>query len=292
MRRRYLISIFLLAALWGSDFMFIKIGIQSINPAVFVSLRFLIGSAYLFLIIKLRKINLRIKKQDFIIVLLAAIFDTFLPQILISNGERTVASGITSIILSSSPIFTFILAHFLLKDEKITLYKMFFVITGFVGVLIIFLKELYSGSNGFLVSGLVLIVLASISYGFGVILLKKLGDRIDSIKSCFLLVFTSFLFSVPTSIISNGYSKTNFTLQSTLSLIFVGIALQGFGYNFFFESIKRFGAGKASYVGYLVPLFGVIYGSIFLKESIAINVLIGGLLIILSAYFIEKGKIS
>ena len=290
MRKSYLLTIFFLAMLFGSDFMFIKIGISSINPSLFTSLRFLIASVSLLIFIKIKKINIKLETKDFVIVIFAALFDTFLPQMLISHGEKSVASGITSIILSSSPIFTFLLAHFLLKDEKITFYKMFFVITGFVGVLIIFLKELFNGQHSFLLSGLILIILASLSYGLGVILLKKLGDRIDSVKSCFYLIATSFFLSLPFSIFSKGFSATKLTLPSTLALIFVGIALQGFGYTFFFESIKKFGASKASYLGYLVPLFGMLYGSIFLKESLTIFVLLGAGLIIFSAYFIERNK--
>ncbi len=290
MKKSYLISIFLLAALWGSDFMFIRIGVSSINPSVFATLRFLIASIYLFALLRWRKIDLTIRKQDLLLIGMTAFFDTFLPQMLISHGETSVASGITSIILSSSPIFTFVLAHFFLKDEKLTPYKVFFIITGFAGVLIIFLRELISGSNSFLVSGLVLITLASISYGFGVIMLKKLGERIETLKSCFFLVFTGFVLSLPVSIATGGFSSSTFKIGPTLSLIFAGIALQGFAYTFFFESIGKFGASKTSYVGYLVPLFGVLYGSLFLKETLTINALAGGALIIASAYFIEKGK--
>jgi len=229
-----------------------------------------------------------LSSQEFSIMLLAAVFDTLLPMIFLSYGERSVASGITSVILSSSPIFTFLLAHFLIKDEKITFYKMIFVITGFAGVIIIFLKELVSEQNAFLLSGLILITLASLSFGIGFILLKKLGDRVDAIKSCFYLVITSFFLSIPFLLISKGFSNTRFTLPSTASLLFVGIVLQGFVYPYFFQTIKLFGASKASYLSYFISITGMIYGSVFLKESLTINVLIGASLIILSAYFIER----
>lgn len=288
MRKSYILNILLLAAIWGSDFMFIKIGVSSIHPLLFTSLRFLIASVCLLILVKLNKIDLKINLKDTTIVFLAAFFDTFLPQVLVSTGEKTVASGITSVILSSSPLFTFLLAHFMLKDEKITLYKLVFVITGFFGVIIIFMKEVFSPQNGFVFSGLVLITLASISYGLGVILLKQLGERMDTLKSCFYLVFTGFVLSIPFVFSSKAISQSKFLLSSTLSLIYAGAILQGFAYAFFFSAIKRFGAAKTSYLGYLVPLFGIFYGAVFLKEIISINVLIGGILIVLSAYFIEK----
>lgn len=288
MKKSYILNITLLALILGSDFMFIKIGVSSINPSLFSTLRFLFASIYLFILLKIKKIDLKLSPQEFSIMLLAAIFDTLLPMIFLSYGERSVASGITSVILSSSPIFTFLLAHFLIKDEKITFYKMIFVITGFAGVIIIFLKELISEQNAFLLSGLILITLASLSFGIGFILLKKLGDRVDAIKSCFYLVITSFFLSIPFLLISKGFSNTRFTLPSTASLLFVGIVLQGFVYPYFFQTIKLFGASKASYLSYFISITGMIYGSVFLKESLTINVLIGASLIILSAYFIER----
>ena len=288
MKKSYILNITLLALILGSDFMFIKIGVSSINPSLFSTLRFLFASIYLFILLKIKKIDLKLSSQEFSIMLLAAIFDTLLPMIFLSYGERSVASGITSVILSSSPIFTFLLAHFLIKDEKITFYKMIFVITGFAGVIIIFLKELISEQNAFLLSGLILITLASLSFGIGFILLKKLGDRVDAIKSCFYLVITSFFLSIPFLLISKGFSNTRFTLPSTASLLFVGIVLQGFVYPYFFQTIKLFGASKASYLSYFISITGMIYGSVFLKESLTINVLIGASLIILSAYFIER----
>jgi drug/metabolite transporter (DMT)-like permease len=288
MKKSYILNITLLALILGSDFMFIKIGVSSINPSLFSTLRFLFASIYLFILLKIKKIDLKLSSQEFSIMLLAAVFDTLLPMTFLSYGERSVASGITSVILSFSPIFTFLLAHFLIKDEKITFYKMIFVITGFAGVIIIFLKELVSEQNAFLLSGFILITLASLSFGIGFILLKKLGNRVDAIKSCFYLVITSFFLSIPFLLISKGFSNTRFTLPSTASLLFVGIVLQGFVYPYFFQTIKLFGASKASYLSYFISITGMIYGSVFLKESLTINVLIGASLIILSAYFIER----
>ena len=289
MNKKYIPTLLILASLWGSDFMFIKIGVSSIHPSLFTSLRFLIAGITLFIFLKIKRYSFKIELKDVLFIILIAIVDVYLPQILISLGERNIASGITSVILSSSPIFTFLLAHLLLKDEKITLYKLFFVILGFLGVFIIFYKELIN-SNEFVLINFIFILLASITYGLGVILLKKLSAKIDAYLSCFYLVLFAFFISIPFVIFSKGLTNSNFRISSTLSLLFVGIVLQAFAYTFFLNAIRKFGASKTSYVGYLVPIFSIIYGSIFLKEVISINLFIGGFLILLSAYFIERGS--
>lgn len=288
MIKKYIPSMILLAALWGSDFMFIKIGVSSIPPSIFTSLRFLIATITLFIFLKLKRISLRIDFSSFIFIFLISLIDVYLPQILISTGEKYIASGLTSLILSSSPIFTFIFAHIFLKDEKLNLSKILFVLLGFFGVFIIFYREIIQ-SDKLILKGLILIILASIFYGLGVILLKKISLKHSVFLSCFYLVLFGFLISIPYFLTT----KVNFSqikLSSILSLFYVGIILQSFAYTFFLGSIRKFGASKTSFVGYIVPVFGIIYGVIFLKESININTLLGGGLIILSVYLVKKIK--
>lgn len=287
MRKKYIFTLFLLAAAWGSDFMFIKVGITTIAPSLFTSLRFLLAMITLFIFIKFKKLSLKISVKDLNFIVLISIIDVYLPQILITSGEKSVESSIASIILSSSPIFTFIFAHLFLEDEKINLYKFLFIIFGFIGVLIIFYDKLID-ANKFTLTGLILITLASISYGLGVILLKKINSRINIFTSCFYLNLFAFFISIPIVIIFNGIKISAFDLKSILSQLYVGIVLQAFSYTFFLNAIRNFGASDASYVGYLVPFFSIIYGFIFLKEILTMNIFIGALLIILSAYFIER----
>jgi len=289
MNKKYISTLLILASLWGSDYMFIKIGISSIHPSLFTSLRFLIASIVFFVFLKIKKVSFKIPLKDLLFIFFISLIDVYLPQILTTTGEKTVASGITSVILSSSPIFTFIFAYFFLKEEKINFYKIFFVILGFLGVFIIFYKELLN-SNEFVITGFILILLASIAYAVGLILLKKLNNKIDVYLSCFYLVLFAFFISIPFTILSNGVTNSNFKISSVLALFYNGIVLQAFTYAFFLNTVRIFGASRTAYVGYFMPIFSIIYGSIFLKEALTINIFVGGALILLSAYLIEKGS--
>ncbi len=276
-----------LAALWGSDFMFIKIGITSIHPSLFTSLRFLVALVSLLIFLLINKISLKIDFKNLFFIFIISLVDVYIPQILISTGVKYVSSGLTSLILSSSPIFTFIFAHILLKDEKINFNKILFVLIGFLGVFIIFYKEVIQNDE-FILLGLILIILASISYGFGVILLKKISLSVSVILTCFYLILFGFLISIPYVLTMKNLNLREIKISSILSLIYVGTVLQSFAYTFFISSIRKFGASKTSFVGYIIPIFGVLYGVLFLKEKVTVNILIGGFLIILSVYFIER----
>lgn len=287
MNKKYLYSMIFLAALWGSDFMFIKIGITSIHPSLFTSLRFLVALVSLLIFLLINKISLKIDFKNLFFIFIISLVDVYIPQILISTGVKYVSSGLTSLILSSSPIFTFIFAHILLKDEKINFNKILFVLIGFLGVFIIFYKEVIQNDE-FILLGLILIILASISYGFGVILLKKISLSVSVILTCFYLILFGFLISIPYVLTIKNLNLREIKISSILSLIYVGTVLQSFAYTFFISSIRKFGASKTSFVGYIIPIFGVLYGVLFLKEKVTVNILIGGFLIILSVYFIER----
>lgn len=285
-KENFTLNILLLSILWGFDYILIKVGIVGFSPYLFVTFKLLIGAISIFFILKINKTEFKTIKGFIFLVFLASFFDTFLPQILISLGERSIPSSLTSILLSSSPIFTFLLASFF-ANEKFSLKSFLIFLLGFLGVVVIFGSEFFRVSILDYKLNLILILFASISYAFGVIFLKKLSNHLDPFLSSFYLMIFGTIFSIVTIFIfpNSIYFQPN--LKSVVSLLIAGIVLNGFGYAYFFFAISKFGAQRASFVGYLVPFFATIYGIIFLHEQLRITTIIGGAIIILSSYLLN-----
>ncbi|MGB9769498.1 MULTISPECIES: DMT family transporter [Caldisericum] len=280
-------SILSLSLIWGSDYILIKIIIKSFHPILFVSLKLLIGAISIFIILKfILKRNIIFEKNALIFVLSAAFFDTFLPQILISFGERTVPSYIASLLLASSPIFALIFS-ILFTNEKLNYKLVPYFLFGFLGVFFIFFNEFIKAKISINILNLLLVAFASISYAIGVILLKKVSSFMDAFTSSFYLMIFGFLFSL-IAIPIFKLPAPDFTYQSIFALIFAGVVLNGIGYAYFFYAISKFGAGKSSFVGYLVPFFSTLYGTLLLKEKLTIYAVLGGILILISSYFINR----
>lgn len=290
-KENFTFNILILSLLWGSDYILIKIIIRSFHPILFVTFKLLIGALSIFMILKfILKRNIVFVRNALVFVLFAAFFDTFLPQVLISFGERTVPSYIASLMLASSPIFTLIFS-ILFANEKLNYRLIPFFLLGFLGVFFIFFNEIATAKFSIHILNLTLISIASISYAVGVILLKKVSQFMDAFTSSFYLMIFGFTFSLFAIPLFN-VPKPSFSLDSLFALLFAGVLLNGFGYAYFFYVISKFGAGRSSFIGYLVPFFSTLYGTILLKEKLTIFALIGGLMIILSSYLINKVNIE
>ena len=288
-KRDFFLVLLLLGCIWGSTFLFIRIGVRDIKPMTFTSLRLFIATLVFYMVLKLTGKNLRIPKELIPLLILTGIVDASIPHFLIAWGEQYVESGVTSLILATSPFFTLIIAHFLLQDEKITMLKLFGIGIGFFGVFVLLYNHLtYSSKN--LLIGEILILIASIFYALGTILIRKLSERMDFLKATFYFLLFGFVFSFPFVFILENPAASRLTISACLSVLYVGIVGSVLGYSIFFYLIDKTGATKSSQIGYITPIFATFLGVVFLKESFTINLLIGALLILFGVYIVENSK--
>ncbi|MCD6168890.1 MAG: EamA family transporter, partial [Caldisericia bacterium] len=259
-KRKNILLLILLGCIWGSNFLFIRIGVRDIKPMTFTSLRLFIAALVFYMVLKFTGKDLRVPKELIPLLILTGIVDASIPHFLIAWGEQYVESGVTSLILATSPFFTLIIAHFLLQDEKITMLKLFGIGIGFFGVFVLLYNHLTYSSKNLLV-GEILILIASIFYALGTIV---------------------FILENP--------AASRLTISACLSVLYVGIVGSVLGYSIFFYLIDKTGATKSSQIGYITPIFATFLGIVFLKESFTINLLIGALLILFGVYIVENSK--
>ena len=273
----------------GSNFLFIRIGVRDIKPMTFTSLRLFIATLVFYIVLKLTGKDLHIPKELIPLLILTGIVDASIPHFLIAWGEQYVESGVTSLILATSPFFTLIIAHFLLQDEKITMLKLFGIGIGFFGVFVLLYNHLTYSSKNLLV-GEILILIASIFYALGTILIRKVSEKINFLKASFYFMLFASIFSLPFVFILENPAATRLTISACLSVLYVGIIGSVLGYSIFFYLIDKTGATKSSQIGYITPIFATFLGIVFLKESFTINLLIGSLLILFGVYIVENSK--
>ncbi len=288
-RRNFFLVLILLGCIWGSTFLFIRIGVRDIKPMTFTSLRLFIAALVFYIALKLTGKDLGIPRNLIPLLILTGIVDASIPHFLIAWGEQYVESGVASLILATSPFFTLIIAHFLLQDEKITLLKLVGIGIGFFGVFILFYQQLnYSSKTLFI--GELLILIASAFYALGTILIRKLSERMDFLRATFYFLLFGFVFSFPFVFILEHPNTSRLTMSASLSVLYVAIVGSVLGYSLFFYLIDKIGATKSSQIGYVVPIFATFLGIVFLKETFTINLLIGALLILFGVYLVENLK--
>ncbi len=280
MHLRKVIYILSLACCFGPSFLFMKVGGKEVPPLTLVALRLLLGALPLLLLLKFKKGSFWVYRRHTKHFLTAAIFSCFFPFFLITWSEKTIESSLAGLINGSTPIFTVFFAHFFLPNDRLSKQKVLGVFFGLIGLGIIFIPTLKR--EGLHIQGMVMVMIASISYAIGMIYSKKYLTNLPFLVTpiwkliigalialCFALYFES-----PRSILVPSFQA----IASIFALAFLGTAL---AFIFYYRILQIGTASDLSFVTLLTPLIAILLGLLFLGEQLRLNAYLGGALILL-----------
>ena len=282
MELRYWVVLTFLGAVWGSAFIFIKVAAPEFGAIGLVQARLTIASL-VFIPILLRKKYLILLKPAWKHSLVLAVTNNAIPFSLFSYGSFGADSNILAILNATTAFNTMIIA-LLWLGEKVTLKQIFGLVLGFIGVIILVNPESSSTS---IISALFCLIGAA-CYSFSTVFIQKFSEKTDKmvligwsiIFSCFIMIpFT--LLNLPPQIPS-----ANALLSATwLGSISTGLAFFGYVY-----LIEKIGAVKTSTVAYFLPVFGIIWGALFLNEVITGGIILGCATILIGVFFATSNK--
>ncbi len=274
----------ILGLIWGTSFLWIKIAVTEVSPFVLVGFRTLFGALGLLVILwsqqALRGGWVEIKKW-LGIFLVVGLINVALPFILISWSEQYIPSGIASILNSTVPLFTMLLAPFFLPDDRMTLPKTVGLVIGFIGVLVLFSPELAQapGVNQGLV-GQGAMLLATLSYAAGSIYVRlKARGLAPQLQAFFQLGTATVMVWAFTGLAERPVVLPHLAI-TWLALLWLGMLGSCVAYILFFALMNTIGPTRTTMVTYIPPLVGVILGALFLGEQLSWEAILGGILIL------------
>ena len=275
-----------LAAIWGSSFLFIKIGVESIPPASLTAGRLVLAAAVMTVIALLAKQSLPRNRRVWILITMAALFGNVLPFTLISWGEETVDSGVAAILMAVMPLTTVLLAHLFTHDEPLTWQKSAGVCLGLLGLIILIgpAKLLRLGDD---TVRQLAIAGAAFCYGVNALAAKHL---IDLPKRALAAAITSLsaLIIVPVSVAVDAPWTIAPSNGALLSMILLGLLHTAIATLIMFAIVKRQGASFFSQMNFLTPLVGVFLGAAILLERPPANAYVA-LAIVLLGIAVARG---
>ena len=280
MKLKHWLVFILLGAIWSSSFMWIKIAVQEIGPITLVAFRVLFGLLFGVVVIYIQRIQWPRTLKEWTPLLLLGVANIAIPFFLISWGEQSIDSAVASILNATTPLFTILIAHYLLHDDKMTAPKVLGLLMGFAGVVILMSKDI--GASLGSVLGQLAIVLASAFYAGGAVYARKTTHDMPGIlrsagpllPATLVMWLAMFLVESPVKLPQLGITW--------ISLLFLGVLGSGFAFVLSYYLIHEIGPTRTSMVTYLFPLGGLILGVIFLNEEISWQLLVGAVLIVLS----------
>ena len=267
MELRYWALLIFLGAIWGSAFIFTKTGTPEFGPIALVNVRLIIASL-IFLPFLLQPRYLKLLPPIWKYVVVLAVTNCAIPFTFFSLASLGSDSNMLAILNSTVAFNTMIIAFFWL-NESVTPKQVVGLVIGFVGLYVLVNPE--SSSTSLLSS--ICCLIGSFFYSFSNVFIQKYSYKTNKLVLIgWSLVFSSLLmlpitlFNLPTSMPSN---------DALLSVLWLGAISTGFAFLGYVRLIEKIGAVRTSIVAYLLPIFGIIWGRIFLDEVITFNILIG-----------------
>ncbi|HXV23817.1 MAG TPA: DMT family transporter [Alphaproteobacteria bacterium] len=269
----------LLAALWGGSFLLIKLAVATVPPLTVAAGRTLVGALLMGAVLAMRGVRPPSDGRTWAKLALMGTVGTVLPFALISWGERHIDSGLAAILMSAVPLFTIVLAHMLRSDEKITIGKAAALVLGGVGVVVLVGPDVLRGIGGDLL-GQLAVLLAALCYAVNGLTARTLTGQPAIVVAAGMLI-TAAMAGVPLALLIDRPWETEASALSLLAVVALGVLPTALGYLIALRIIASAGAGFASLNNYLVPVFGVFWGMVFLAEKLHPQALLALLLIFL-----------
>ena len=286
----YLLLI-LLALIWASAFFNIKIATYSFGPITIAFLRVFFGAIPVLLLCYYKKIKIEAFSKDWYWFAIIGFINLVAPFFLIAYGVQSVQSNLAAILMSTTPLSSTVLGHFYTKNEKFNLIKTMGILIGFSGILYLFSDNILINENNFFSA--ILILLGSTCYVIGGVLTSKISKKKNENVTGSILVWAVLILIPIASIVEQPWNVSP-RLDSTISVIYLGLVSTGIAWLLRFRILVNNGLIFQSQVSYLIPIFGTILSYIFLKEMITFKVLISLIAVSAGIYFVRKAdnKIS
>ena len=274
-----------LALIWASAFFNIKIATFSFGPITIALGRVFFGAIPVLLLCLYKKIRIEAFTKDWYLFAMIGFINLVAPFFLISYGVKSVQSNLAAILMSTTPLSSTVLGHFFTLNEKFNFIKTFGILIGFSGIVYLFSDNLLINDSNF-VSAL-LILLGSTCYVIGGVLTLKISKKKNENVTGSILIW-AIIILLPLACIIEKPWNLNPSLNSTISLIYLGMISTGLAWLLRFRILKNNGLIFQSQVAYLIPIFGIILSYIFLGEMITEKVLVSLIAVIVGIYFVKK----
>lgn len=280
MTRRSLALLVGLSAIWGSSFLFIKLGVDEVEPSVVALGRVVVGAAILVPIAAARG-GLGLLRGHVGTVAALGLLNNAVPFWLLGFAETRIDSGLAGVIQAAAPIFTVLLAIRLDPSQRVTGTRLAGVGVGFVGVAL-----LVGAQTGGQVVGALAVLGAALSYSVSALFAGKRLGSLPPLHVAAGQLACGVLLLAPLGLAQLPDEAPQ--AKAVLAIVALGALGSALAYVLYFALIVRAGASRAILVTYLVPAFALVYGAVFLDEDVTASA-IAGLVLILAGTTLATG---
>ena len=269
----------LLCVIWGSTWLFIKLGLEDLPPFTFAGIRFVIASLIVYAIIRARRIRLPRTRADWTLLAITGVLSFTLNYGLVFWGEQYVSSGLAALLQATIPVFGLVIAHFYLPGEQMTPAKIFGVVLGVAGVGVIFSNQLSVAGTGAL-AGSAGLVVGSACAAYANVLVKSRGGKMEPAT----LAFGQMVFGLVPLLLIGIFTEGNplrfrWTGMAVVSLFYLAIVGTVVAFLLYYWLVQHMDVTNTMLIALVTPIIAVALGIIILDEALNWRIAVGGAMI-------------
>lgn len=270
----------ILCLVWGTTWIFIKVGLDDLPPVSFAALRFIVSVLILLPIIFWQKLEFPKTKKEWIIIGISGILQFYLNYSLLFWGEQHISSGLAAVLQATIPAFGLILARIYLPNEKITLKKVVSILLGLVGLIIIFNEQLtLGGTLAFL--GSVAIVIGAFFASYASVLTKTYGAKSNpAVLVCSQMLIGIIPLTLTGFIWEGNPLNFHWTIGAVVSVFYLAIMGSIVAFWLYYWLLTKMDVTKAMMISFVTPVMAILVGAFYRDESLEFQTLIGGMFIL------------
>ena len=280
----------ILCGIWGSTWLFIKLGLADLPPLTFAGIRFVISCAILFPLVWLRHLPLPKTRGNWILLVATGVMSFSLNYGLVFWAEQYITSGLAALLQAMLPAFGLILAHIYVPTERMTWVKIAGVFLGVCGVGVVFSNQLaISGRQA--LAGCVGMVLSAFFAAYSNVLIKTHGKNLNpAVIAAFQMLFGL----VPLLLYGIAFEGNPFKFRwsgiAVLSLLYLAVVGSVIAFLLYYWLMQNMDVTKTMLISLVTPVVAVILGMLVLDEQLSWRTLVGGAMIIAGIGFIVVRK--
>ncbi len=269
-----------LGLMWGTSYLFIKIGVETLPTFTLVAARLGIGLAFLAAVVAVARERLPREPRMYGHLLVMSVVNIALPFALITSAEQSVDSALAAILNGAVPLFVIVIAALFLHDEPITVNRLVGLVVGYAGVVLLVGRSLGAGGGESALGGELALLGSTASYGVGAVYARRNVRGLRPMIPALFQVGFAFVITTTIAFLTERPLEVEWTGRSLFAIAWLGLLGSGIASLCFFRLLQSWGATRTSLVAYLLPIVGIAAGALVLGEAVDLGIIAGTALVI------------
>ena len=281
-------SLLVLSVIWGSSFLFVELVVDHMTPFTIVFVRVGLAAAALIVYCRLKGLSIPLQGKHIVQYAVMGFLAHALPFTLITWGQIHITAGLASIFNATTPLFTVLVAHLCLSDERANATKFIGVFTGFFGVAVL----LGGGMTGLSVDnilGQLASLSAAVSYAFSIVYGRRFSGLTPAGISAATLTSATLLIA-PLALMNASHVTQLPPAGALMAIVILALLCTAIAYIIYYWILSHAGATNLSLVTFLIPASAIMLGAVFLNETLALNH-VAGLALIFCGLILVDGQL-